>query len=318
MLPQAQSSALSLTPRRLRSNNSAGLGTGNDSIDFKNFPQYCNSFIAQLFLALPELDHSAHFVSTMLLTKPFQEPGMPPFRLDNQCAVITGAASGIGRAIAALFAEAGAHVVRMDLNTIAEDPTSITCDVSDEASVAAAFTAIGPIDILVNSAGVSHIGTILSTTPADFDHLFRVNVRGTYLCMAAAARTMAQQKSGVILNLASIAATAGLADRFAYSMTKGAVLSMTLSTAKDLLPHNIRVNCISPARVHTPFVDNYLAKNYPGREAEMFEKLSASQPIGRMGEPEEIAALALYLCSPASSFITGADIPIDGGFQNLR
>jgi NAD(P)-dependent dehydrogenase (short-subunit alcohol dehydrogenase family) len=246
---------------------------------------------------------------------------MLSFRLDNQRAIITGAASGIGRAIATFFAEAGAHVVRLDLNPIAEDPTSIACDVSDEASVNTAFTTIaagGPIDILINSAGVSHIGTVLSTTPADFDRLFRVNVRGTYLSMAAAARTMTQQKSGIILNLASIAATAGLADRFAYSMTKGAVLSMTLSAARDLLTHNIRVNCISPARVHTPFVDDYLAKNYPGREAEMMQTLAASQPIGRMGTPEEIAALALYLCSPAASFITGADIPIDGGFQNLR
>ena len=246
---------------------------------------------------------------------------MTPFRLDNQRAVVTGAASGIGRAIAALFAEAGANVIRLDLNTIAGDATSIACDVSDAASVAAAFatiTAAGAIDILVNSAGVSHIGTVLSTTPADFDRLFRINVRGTYLCMAAAARLMTQQKSGIILNLASIAATAGLADRFAYSMTKGAVLSMTLSAARDMLAHNIRVNCISPARVHTPFVDDYVAKNYPGREAETYKALSASQPIGRMGTPEEVAALALYICSPAASFLTGADIPLDGGFQNLR
>ena len=243
---------------------------------------------------------------------------MTPFRLDHQRAVVTGAASGIGRAIANLFAESGANVIRLDLNSISADPNSIACDVSDEASVAAAFTAIGPIDILVNSAGVSHIGTVLSTTPADFDCLFRINVRGTYLCMAAAARSMTQQKSGIILNLASIAATAGLADRFAYSMTKGAVLSMTLSAANDLLAYKIRVNCISPARVHTPFVDDYVAKNYPGREAETMQKLSAAQPIGRMGTPEEIAALALYLCSPAASFITGSDLPIDGGFQNLR
>jgi len=246
---------------------------------------------------------------------------MPPFRLDNQRAVVTGAASGIGRAIATLFAESGAHVTRLDLKPIADDPDSIACDISDEASVTPAFKAIadrGPIDILVNSAGVSHIGTIFSTTPTDFDRLFRINVRGTYLCMAAAALTMAEQKSGTILNLASIAATAGLADRFAYSMTKGAVLSMTLSAARDLLAYKIRVNCISPARVHTPFVDDFVAKNYPGREAETMQALSASQPIGRMGTPEEIAALALYLCSPAASFITGADIPIDGGFQNLR
>jgi 2-keto-3-deoxy-L-fuconate dehydrogenase len=248
-------------------------------------------------------------------------PRMSDFRLDNQRAVVTGAASGIGRAIAARFAEAGANVVRLDLNPIPGDPDSIACDVSDEASVNAAFATIaarGPIDILVNSAGVSHVGNIFSTTPTDFDRLFRINVRGTYLSMAAAAKTMAAQQSGTILNMASIAATAGLADRFAYSMTKGAVLSMTLSAAKDLLAYKIRVNCISPARVHTPFVDDFVKKNYPGREAEMLQELSASQPIGRMGTPEEIASLALYLCSPAASFITGADMPIDGGFQNLR
>jgi len=243
---------------------------------------------------------------------------MSQFRLENQRAVITGAASGIGRAIAALFAEAGANVVRMDLNAIPANPTSIACDVSDESSVNAAFTAIGPIDILVNSAGVSHIGNVLSTTPADFDRLFRVNVRGTYLCMAAAARIMTQQKSGVILNLASIAATAGLADRFAYSMTKGAVLSMTLSAAKDLLAHNIRVNCISPARVHTPFVDDYVAKNYPGREAETLRTLSASQPIGRMGTPEELTRMSIGPIAVKAAFLTGADMPLDGGFQNLR
>jgi len=246
---------------------------------------------------------------------------MSSFRLDNQRAIVTGAASGIGRAIATLFAEAGAHVIPVDLKPISNDPNSIACDVSEEASVTAAFANIaaqGPIDILVNSAGVSHIGTVFTTTPADFDRLYRINVRGTYLCMAAAAREMTQRKSGIILNMASIAATAGLADRFAYSMTKGAVLSMTLSAAKDLLPYKIRVNCISPARVHTPFVDDYLSKNYPGREPEMFEKLSESQPIGRMGTPAEVAQMALYLCSPAASFLTGADIPLDGGFQNLR
>jgi 2-keto-3-deoxy-L-fuconate dehydrogenase len=243
---------------------------------------------------------------------------MSQFRLDNQRAVITGAASGIGRAIAALFAASGARVIPVDLKPIPGDPNSVACDVSDETSVNAAFSSFGPIDILVNSAGVSHIGTVLSTTAADFDRLFRINVRGTYLCMAAAAREMTQRKSGIILNMASIAATAGLADRFAYSMTKGAVLSMTLSAARDLLPYKIRVNCISPARVHTPFVDDYVAKNYPGREAETYKALSASQPIGRMGTPEEVATLVLYLCSPAASFLTGADIPLDGGFQNLR
>jgi NAD(P)-dependent dehydrogenase (short-subunit alcohol dehydrogenase family) len=123
---------------------------------------------------------------------------------------------------------------------------------------------------------------------------------------------------GVILNMASIAATAGLADRFAYSMSKGAVVAMTYSVAKDYLSHKIRCNCISPARVHTPFVDDYLRRNYPGHEKEMYEKLAQAAPIGRMGEPEEVASLALFLCSDEASFITGTDYPLDGGFFNLR
>jgi NAD(P)-dependent dehydrogenase (short-subunit alcohol dehydrogenase family) len=165
---------------------------------------------------------------------------------------------------------------------------------------------------------VAHIGTLLTTTPEDFDRLYRVNVVGTYLCMQAGVRQMQQRGGGAIVNLASIAATTGLPDRFAYAMTKGAVLAMTLSVARDYLADGIRCNCISPARVHTPFVDGFVARTYPGREAEMLEKLAQSQPIGRMGRPEEIGWLALYLCSEAASFITGVDYPIDGGYFNLR
>ena len=241
---------------------------------------------------------------------------MPSIDLKNKRAVITGAASGIGLAIAQTFAEHGANVVRLDLHA---DKTVLACDVSNETSVATAFASIGsPIDVLVNCAGIAHVGSLQTTTPADFDRLYNVNVRGTYLCMKAAIDTMVAAKSGVILNLASIAATSGLADRFAYSMTKGAVLSMTLSVARDYIAHGIRCNCISPARVHTPFVDGYLAKNYPGREAEQMQALAHSQPIGRMGTPDEIATFALYLCSDAASFLTGCDYPIDGGFFNLR
>lgn len=136
--------------------------------------------------------------------------------------------------------------------------------------------------------------------------------------MKAVITTMTAQKKGVILNIASIASSVGLADRFAYSMSKGAVLTMTLSVAKDYIAQGIRCNCISPARVHTPFVDGFLAKNYPGREAEMFEKLSKTQPIGRMAEPKEVAALSLYLCSDEAGFLTGCDYPIDGGFIKLN
>ena len=153
---------------------------------------------------------------------------------------------------------------------------------------------------------------------ADFERLFHVNVKGVYNGMFAAIPLMQQQGGGVILNLCSIAAWVGLNDRFAYSMTKGAVHAMTLSAAKDYLADKIRVNSISPARVHTPFVDGFLAKSYPGREQEMFDKLSASQPIGRMAQPEEVAALMLYLCSEEAGFITGTDYPIDGGFLTLN
>ena len=174
------------------------------------------------------------------------------------------------------------------------------------------------IDILVNNAGISHIGNLQNTSEEDFDRVFSVNVKGIYNCMCAAVPHMMSNGGGIILNMASIAGTAGLADRFAYSMSKGAVIAMTYSVAKDYLAHNIRCNCISPARVHTPFVDGFLQRNYPGREKEMFEKLEKSQPIGRMGRPDEIAVLALYLCSDEASFITGSDYPIDGGFLTLR
>lgn len=174
------------------------------------------------------------------------------------------------------------------------------------------------ISILVNCAGISHIGKLESTTEADFDRIYSVNVKGTYNCMYAVIDSMTANGGGAIVNMASIAATAGLADRFAYSMSKGAVLSMTLSVARDYLPHKIRCNCISPARVHTSFVDGYLKKNYPGREKEMFQKLSETQPIGRMADPKEVAALALFLCSDEAAFITGTDYPIDGGFFNLH
>ena len=245
--------------------------------------------------------------------------------------IVTGGGSGIGQAIGTLFGARGARVGILDLasaeatlQAIAGDggtAVHVQCDVSKQDDVSRAFTDVqrqfGPLDILVNSAGVAHVGTVEQTTEADFDRIYAVNVKGVYNCLKAGVVAM-KGRGGVILNVASVAATAGIADRFAYSMSKGAVLTMTLSIARDYIHQSIRCNCISPARVHTPFVDGFLARNYPGREAEVFDQLAKTQPIGRMGKPREIAELALFLCSDAAAFITGSDYPIDGGFLTLK
>ncbi|HPM31991.1 MAG TPA: SDR family oxidoreductase, partial [Chryseolinea sp.] len=243
------------------------------------------------------------------------------FSLQHKTAVITGGGSGIGKAVAELFAVQGASVFILELNASAAEETvksilakggkafSRVVNVSDQLQVKDKFAEIaqeaGRIDILVNSAGISHIGKLDSTSSEDFEKIFQVNVKGVYNTMFAAIHQMKQQGGGVILNVASVASTVAVADRFAYSMSKGAVLTMTLSVAKDYIHDNIRCNSISPARIHTSFVDNFLEKNYPGQEKEMFDKLSKTQPIGRMGRPEEVAALALYLCSDEASFATG-------------
>ena len=252
------------------------------------------------------------------------------FQLKDKTAIVTGGASGIGKAVCTLFAKAGANVYVADLNKDAAEAAAneicaqggnakaLPVNVAKQEDVIHAFAQLKKIDILVNSAGVSHVGKVETTTPEDFDKVFNVNVKGVYNCLFAAIPAMKENGGGVILNMASIASSVGIPDRFAYSMSKGAVLAMTLSTAKDYIKDKIRCNCISPARVHTPFVDGFLAKNYPGKEAEMFEQLSKSQPIGRMAEPHEIAALILYLCSDEASFITGCDYPIDGGFIKLN
>ena len=251
------------------------------------------------------------------------------FQLNGKIAVVTGGGSGIGKAVALLFAKQGAEVHVMDLNEEACNTTvreiqesngkavAQVCDVTDQQQVKEIFNKIGKVDILVNSAGISHIGNVETTTEADFDRLFNVNVKGVYNCLQAAVSIMKQNKAGVILNLASTASNIGLPDRFAYTMTKGAVYSMTLSVARDYIHEGIRCNCISPGRVHTAFVDGFIKKYYPGKEEEMFEKLSKSQPIGRMAKPEEIASLILYLCSDEASFVTGCDYPIDGGTTKL-
>jgi NAD(P)-dependent dehydrogenase (short-subunit alcohol dehydrogenase family) len=248
------------------------------------------------------------------------------FSLSGKHAVVTGAGSGIGKAVAITLAKQGATVYVADINeeqaketaaTIGDNAVAKTADVSNQKQTKALFERLPQLDILVNSAGVSHIGTAESTGEADFDRLYNVNVKGVYNCLHAGIPRL-KEKGGVIVNMCSIAATVGIPDRFAYSMTKGAVYSMTLSVAKDYLKDKIRCNCVSPARVHTPFVDGFLKKNYPGKEQEMFDKLSKTQPIGRMAKPEEIAGLILYLCSDEASFITGCDYPIDGGFIKLN
>lgn len=254
------------------------------------------------------------------------------YSLKNKTAIVTGGGSGIGKAISQLFAQAGAMVYLLDidekgsLETVQQilqaggNAEFFPCAVDQEVSVQNIIQEIvnkQVPDILVNNAGIAHVGNVENTDPADFEKLFSVNVKGVYHLVKTCIPHM-KAKGGVILNMASVAALVGLQDRFAYSMTKGAVAAMTISIAKDYIKYNIRCNSISPARVHTPFVDGFIAKNYPGLEEEMFKKLSASQPIGRMAKPEEVAALALYLCSDEASFITGNDYPIDGGFVKLH
>jgi len=252
------------------------------------------------------------------------------FSLDNKTAIITGGGSGIGKSISLLFAAQGAVVHIIDLNGAAAQQviTQIETnggegkmhivDICDQQKVIETFNNIGKIDILVNNAGIAHVGNLENTSEADFDRIYKVNVKGTYNCLYAAIPLMKAAGGGTVLNMASIASHIGIADRFAYSMSKGAVFTMTMSVARDYLHDKIRCNSISPARVHTPFVDGFITGNYPGKEKEIFEKMAKSQPIGRMGMPEEVASLALYLCADESGFITGCDYPIDGGFIKLN
>ncbi len=252
------------------------------------------------------------------------------FLLTNKRAVVTGGGSGIGKAIATILARQGAEVHILELGIEQAESTlteinsnggkafSYACDVSDHLNVKEIFNQIGAINILVNNAGIAHIGKADTTEEADFDRVMNVNVKGVYNCLYAAIPQLRAAGGGVIINMASIASLIGLPDRFAYSTAKGAVKAMTMSVAKDYIGENIRCNSISPARVHTPFVDGFLQKNYPDNIEEMFEKLSKTQPIGRMAKPEEVGALALYLCSDEASFITGCDYPIDGGFTTLN
>ena len=191
----------------------------------------------------------------------------------------------------------------------------LNVDVSDTKSVRAAFEKLPRLNALINNARVAHVGSILEAAPEDIGRLYRINIRGVYHCLHFGLPLMLRGGGGCIVDLASIASKVGIPDRIAYSMTKGAVLSMPLSVARDFVAQGIRCNCGCPARIHTPFVEGFLAKNYPGREDEMFAKLSAAQPIGRMGTPDEVASLISFLCSPvphlspAPPTISTADLP---------
>jgi NAD(P)-dependent dehydrogenase (short-subunit alcohol dehydrogenase family) len=251
------------------------------------------------------------------------------FTLEGKATLVTGGGSGIGQAISTLFAQAGARVAVVDIDKRAAEETArgieaaggraaaLRCDVGDRVQVETTFDdaerLLGPLDILVNNAGIAHVGTVETTSDDDFDRVCRVNIKGAFLCARAGVTRMVSRRKGVILNMASIASLMGVPERFAYSTTKGAILAMTYSIATDYVSKGIRCNCICPARIHTPFVDGFVRANYPGRETETYQKLNAYQPIGRMGRPEEVAALALYLCSDEAAFVTGAAYPIDGG-----
>jgi NAD(P)-dependent dehydrogenase (short-subunit alcohol dehydrogenase family) len=251
-------------------------------------------------------------------------------RLTGKVALVTGGGSGIGRAIAVRLGGEGAAVTILESRTETAEDTAVQIrraggvarvmagDVSNTESMRAAFEQVDRLDVLVNNAGISHVGNVLNTTAEDLDRVYSVNVKGVYHGLHFGLPKLLASGGGAIVNLASIVSKIALPDRFAYGMSKGAVLAMTLSVARDFIDRGIRCNCVCPARVHTPFVDGFLAKNYPGREKEMFAKLAAAQPIGRMGQPEEIAALVAFLCSDEAGFITGSAYDIDGGATLLR
>lgn len=251
-------------------------------------------------------------------------------RLTGKRAVVTGGGSGIGRAICQRLGAEGAAVTILEarpeageetaalIRTTGGDARVIAADVANTDSMRVAFEQAGRVDLLINNAGIAHIGNVLATTPEDFDRIYAVNVKGVYHGLHFGVPKLLEAGGGAIVNLASIVSKIALPDRFAYGMSKGAVLTMTLSVARDFIDRGIRCNCVCPARVHTPFVDGFLSRTYPGREKAMFAQLSAAQPIGRMGQPEEVAGLVAYLCSDEAAFITGSAYDIDGGVTLLR
>lgn len=243
-----------------------------------------------------------------------------PFRLDGKTALVTGGASGIGEAVCRVFSAAGASVVVSDINLAqaqslsAHLPASkaVECDVTDERSVRAMFSSIGRLDVLVNNAGIGLVGGVEETELADFERLMRVNVEGVFLVTKHAVPKLVESR-GSMVNIGSVAGLIGVKKRFAYCATKGAVVAMTRQLAVDY-PKEFRVNCICPGTVDTPFVEAYLEKYHKFEKEAMREQLNQRQPIGRLGQPHEIAHLALYLASDEASFTTGSVITIDGGW----
>jgi NAD(P)-dependent dehydrogenase (short-subunit alcohol dehydrogenase family) len=244
-----------------------------------------------------------------------------PFRLDGRTALVTGGASGIGEATSRALTAAGASVLIVDIDgTRAESVASglnnskaLVCDITDETAVATLFERHVPrLDVLVNNAGIGLVGGVEETQADDFDRLIRVNVRGTFL-MTRAAIPRLLESHGCIVNIGSVAGLIGVKKRFAYCATKGAVVAMTRQLAVDY-PAQIRVNCICPGTVDTPFVEGYLEKYHKHEKEKVRAELNARQPIGRLGKPEEIAALAVYLVSDEAGFVQGSVISIDGGW----
>lgn len=242
------------------------------------------------------------------------------FRLDGKNALVTGGASGIGESTARIFAEAGANVIIVDLNeerarqlaASLSKARSYRCDITSEAEVKTLFDQLDGLDILINNAGIGLVGGIQETELSDFQRLFRVNVEGTFLVTRAALPKLIASH-GSIVNIGSVAGLVGVKRRFAYCGTKGAIVALTRQLAVDY-PTEIRVNCIAPGTVDTPFVEGYLEKYHKHEKDKVRAELNQRQPIGRLGKPDEIARLALYLCSPAAEFLNGAVVPIDGGW----
>jgi 2-keto-3-deoxy-L-fuconate dehydrogenase len=243
-----------------------------------------------------------------------------PFRLDGRRALVTGGASGIGEAACRVLTGAGASVIVVDLDharagaLAAELPgaSAIVCDISDESAVAASIATVPALDILINCAGIGLVGGIEETGLADFQRLFRVNVEGTFLVTRALMPRLIASR-GSIVNIGSVAGLIGVKRRYAYCATKGAIVAMTRQLAVDY-PTQVRVNCICPGTVESPFVEGYLEKYHKHEKEEMRAQLHARQPIGRMGKPVEIANMALYLCTDEAEFVNGSVITIDGGW----